>query len=226
MIDDVDRMLIDWIGSIADDAEVVLDLPQETGKKAVVSLHLFDLGNGVPTHRDQPAPLQIALRYLVSTWAPEPAVAHNLLGRLVFAAMENDEFEVDLDAVTADTWSAIGVPARPAFLLRVPLEQERAAAPFPRVRRPAEIRVFPTGSLAGVVVGPDEVPLPRARVELPALRLTTRTDVQGRFRFSAIPLDRPELELRVRLKGLEVSTNAAAAAGAEPLVIHFDPEEV
>ena len=219
-------MLIDWIGSIAADADVVLDFPQQTGKKPTVGLYLLDLGSGVPTHKDRPAPLQISLRYLVSTWAPDSATAHNLLGRLVFAAMESADLDVQLDAVTAETWTALGVPARPAFAFRVPLEQERTVTPGARVLRQPDIRLFPTGSLTGVVVGPDDVPLPRAQVELPSLNLNTRTDVQGRFRFAAIPLDRPELVVRVRLKGLEVSTKTAAAAKTETLVIHFDPEEV
>lgn len=224
MIDDVDHKLKEWVGSVIEDAEVVLELPCEPGKTHTVGLYLLDLLNGIPTHRDRPAPLQIELRYLITTWADEPEAAHRLLGRLVFAAMQSPEFEIELEPLAPEIWASFGISPRPAFLIRVPVEMERHITSFPRVRVPTEFRVVPTTSLAGTVVGPGQVPLPEARVELPALNLTTRTDVDGRFRFSAIPPDPKEKEIRVRLKGLEVSTTTAG--GAEPLVIQFDPEEV
>ncbi|HZH77837.1 MAG TPA: hypothetical protein VEY88_17555, partial [Archangium sp.] len=44
-----------------------------------------------------------------------PERAHHVLGQLVFAAMEEPEFEVDLAPLPVALWSALGVPPRPAL---------------------------------------------------------------------------------------------------------------
>ena len=78
-------------------------------------------------------------------------------------------------------------------------------------------------SLEGVVLGPQELPVVGARVELPALRLSTRTDSKGGFRFSAVPAQPASKLLRVTAKGRELSVQTEADAGRQPMVIHFDP---
>jgi hypothetical protein len=62
-----------------------------------------------------------------------------------------------------------------------------------------------------------------ARVELPALDLSTSTDAKGRFRFSSIPAG--PRQLRIRAKGREFSINTEQAESeARPLVIHLQLE--
>src|SRR5207253_2658567 len=64
-------------------------------------------------------PLQVALTYLVTTWAPEPAASHRALGLLMFDAMKKPGVDVGPEPLPAASWLALGVPPRPCFLLRV-----------------------------------------------------------------------------------------------------------
>jgi hypothetical protein len=108
---------------------------------------------------------------------------------------------VDLAPVPVVLWSALGVPPRPAFRLRVPLERERPMPAVPRVKEPLVIRTVPAEVLLGRVVGPGDIPIPDALVELPSMGLSARTDAKGRFRFASVPTDTPLGRLEVRAKG-------------------------
>ena len=64
-----------------------------------------------------------------------------------------------------------------------------------------------------------------ARVELPALEMSTNTDSKGRFHFSAVPAVPGKKLLRVRAKGQEFSINTEqAGSDKDPLVIHLQLE--
>jgi len=123
-------------------------------------------------------------------------------------------------------WTALGVPPRPAFVLRVPMRRELAVRRGPLVRRPIEIEIAPAGPLTGFCLGPEEIPLTGALVEVPALNVSTRSDQDGRFAFSSVPRDATHLLVRATAKGQTITVDAGArAAGAEPLVIQFDMTE-
>jgi len=225
MIDESDRRLTKWIGGILDQVNVSLAPPEATESGKGVGLYLLELLQSQPPRGARRPPLLMTLRYLVTTHAPKPEDAHQMLGALVVAACENPDFEVEQEPLPVELWTALGVAPRPSFVLRVPLRVERPEKLAPLVRQPLIVKQLPLRGLAGRVLGPDDIPIMNARVELPALDLYTSTDSKGRFHFAAIP-DAPGSKLlRVRAKGQEFSINTEQAeADNEPLVIHLKLE--
>ena len=146
-----------------------------------------------------------------------------MLGDLVVAALQNPEFEVEHEPLPLLVWTALGIAPRPAFVLRVPFKHERPEKLAPPVRHAVVIKPVPLGSLEGQVLGPENIPLMNARVELPAFELFTTTDSKGRFHFSSVPSTPGMRLLHVRAKGQEFSINVDPA-GTEPLVIHLQLE--
>jgi hypothetical protein len=225
MIDETDRRLTTWIGGILDQANVSLAPPEATESGKGVGLYLLELLHSQPQRGARRPPHLMTLRYLVTTHAPKPEEAHKMLGDLVIAALENTEFEVEQEPLPASLWTALGVAPRPSFVLRVPLRHERPEKLAPLVRQPLIVKQLPLRRFAGRVLGPDDIPIMNARVELPALDLYTSTDSKGRFHFAAIPDAPGSRLLRVRAKGQEFSINTEQAeADNEPLVIHLKLE--
>ena len=225
MIDDVDRRLRDWVTSVVGPTELSLGPPPPAAQSGKgVSVYLLGLVSNPPTRSSGPSPLQIALRYLVTSWAEAPEDAHRLLGDLVFAAMDDEDFEVVLEPPSDTVWGAFGSIPRPSFVLKVPLRKERH---LPAAKRVREMVVDATSiaSLYGVVLGPGAVPLEGALVEVPQLQLAERTDRLGRFRFVTVPAGRP-LSLRARARGYQMAVIASPPTSiTDPLVITFDSLE-
>ena len=222
LIDKVDQRLKDWVGSVIEGQPVNFRAPGDKQAEFGICLYLMAIREKKAPAGAGPAPLQVSLQYLVTTRAAEPEQAHNVLGRMLFAAMENSEFEVELEPVTAEVWSAFGVPPQPAFLLQVPLRKERAAPVAGRVRQPPIVKTAPLAAFRGVVVGPGNIPLPGARVEIPLMRLSTTTDHKGAFQFTALPSGLA-IQLHVQAKGKALSLTAAEdrADAESPFVIQF-----
>ena len=227
MIEDADRRLKDWAETVIGDAEVSLAPPRVAESKRVVSLYLTDILPAPRTSTSRRLPLQASLRYLVTAWSDDPETEHRQLGKLVFAAMEHPDFEVELAAQPAEFWLAFGIAPRPAFMLRLALQMERPEPHTGLVLYPPGVRVSPVVGLAGRLVGPHDIPLSGATIEVASLQLTTRTDAKGRFRFAAVPAQPDTKELCIRLKGTERRVKVAHGAdSAQPLVIRFDTMEV
>jgi len=222
MIDQIDKRLRDWIQKTLDVPEPTLLPPSDDQKGRGVSLYLLELMDKPPTRGTKRPPLQLSLRYLVTTWAKDPEKAHQLLGDLVFAAMEKPEFEVDLDPIPATAWAAFGVIPRPSFILRVPLQKKLPEPPIKYVLEPLVIKPVAITTLRGIVLGPDDVPLVRAVVEVPALQLTTRTDAKGQFEFSSVPSEPRTKAMYVRAKGQEFDVTVEHPVDGEQIVIRFD----
>jgi Carboxypeptidase regulatory-like domain/Pvc16 N-terminal domain len=223
MIDLIDRRLSDWIKNTLDDVEVFLTAPEAAEPGRGVGLYLLELLHTPAARTAQKPPLQITLRYLVTARADAPEEAHRLLGQLIFAALENAEFEVEPNAPAAELWGALGVAPRPSFVLRLPLRREqRPEQAAPRVRVPLVVKGAALTSLRGQVVGAGGVPVAGARVELPSASLSTRTDFEGRFTFPAVPASPRAQLLRVRAKGRDFSITAERAGDEDrTLVIHL-----
>jgi hypothetical protein len=224
VIERVDQQLREWIKAVVGPVHVSLGPPDEPYADRGVHLYLMDLIDTPPTRGTTPPPLQLSLRYLLTTWAETPEEAHRLLGELTFAAMESADIEVELGPLPAGTWAAFGVAPQPCFRLRVPLRRERPEreAP-PMVRQPLVLRTSPTTNVWGRVLGPEDVPLAGARVELTYLHRSTRTDTKGEFRFPNVPSESLAHPLRVQAKGrvFEASVDRAAQEG-DPIVIRVD----
>lgn len=228
MIEQVDKSLSEWIGSVlTGGVEVSLQPPAAAGTKKIVGLYLKDLLPFAHLRNSRRPPLQVMLRYLVTVQAKNQSTAHNLLGQLLFAAMENSEFEVDLEPVPAEIWTAFGTVPMPSFMLRVPLRLERPDEHVRLIRSPMELHQSPLTGLEGTVMGPGDIPLTNARVELSTHNLVTRTDIKGRFIFPAVPTEPDRKNVRILARGRELSTQIdAAKIKQEPLIINFDVLEV
>jgi hypothetical protein len=141
LFDLVDGRLKDWVLQIIGPAEISLDVPGKAQSGKGVSLYLFELSNAFPAIGTSLPPLKLELHYLVTTWAEQPEEAHNLIGRLAFAALANSGFEVDLNPLPVETWRAFATAPRPAFVLRVPVSSERPATPAKPVTQPLVIHL-------------------------------------------------------------------------------------
>jgi hypothetical protein len=90
------------------------------------------------------------------------------------------------------------------------------------VRAPLVVNGVGLRSLAGVVVGPGDVPVAAARVEIPSAGKWMETDSQGRFLFPGLPAEPPRMLVRVRARGRQMDAEIAGPAEGEPVVVHFD----
>jgi hypothetical protein len=174
----------------------------------------------------KPSPLQLTLRYLVTAWAETPEDAHQLLADLAFSALGQADFQVEMEPLPVALWTAFGVPPAPAFVVRVPLRQARTEAPSKLVRQKLQISTTTMVPFHGVVLGPDDTPIPQSRVDIPAMTLSASADYRGRFLFSAVPSQGAKT-LRVRAKGRELTIHCEGSFPDEkdPFVIHFGPLE-
>jgi hypothetical protein len=228
MIDEIDKRLSDWIaGVLSEDIEVSLLPPGDMGDKKIVGLYLKDILPSVPNRGTRRPPLQVLLRYLITSWAKSPQEAHSLLGRLLFAAMEHPEYEVELEPIPAEFWNAFGTIPMPAFMLRLPLRVERPENQVRLIRSSIEVTKSSIESLGGMVMGPNETPLANARVELTNHNLVTQTNVKGRFIFPAVPTQPSKKKLCITARGRKLFKEIEFTKVKQgPWIIYFDILEV
>jgi len=226
MADDFDGRLKNWVGGVVQGADVSLAVPEAKKTGRGVGLYLLEVVQLPPPTTTKRRPLQLALRYLITSWADKPEDAHQMLVDLIFAAMENAEFQVEQEPIPMAVWTAFGVSPRPSFILRVPLRQERPERETKLVRQPLKIESSPIVGFHGVLLGPGDVPLSDCRVEIPALNQYTSTDYKGRFYFPAVPAAGSK-QLLIKAKGFELPVSSAKnyPDSRTPLVIHFSPLE-
>ena len=225
MIDQVDRELKQWVKGIVAEVDVVVGLPRQLEGKRGVSLYLLALAEPPAAWKHRQATTRVALRYLVTAWATDDEDAHSLLGKLIGAALEKREYELDLTEPPAAIWAAFGIAPRPAFTLYLPLPLERLELSAKLVRGPLVVRGSPVLSLHGVVLGPGDIPISGASVELPALQLSTHTDPRGRFSFATVPGEPGSIQLLVKAKGRAQRITVEQNTSDEPLTIRFDTFE-
>jgi hypothetical protein len=226
MADPVDRRVTEWATSVHPGLTCTLAPPAAKNAGRGVSLYLMDVLH-TPAHvTAKPSPLQLMLRYLVTAWAETPEDAHQLLADLAFSAQTFSEFQIETEPLPAMLWTAFGVPPVPAFLLRVPLRQARTEVPPKLVRQRLQISTTTMVQFHGLVLGPDDTPIPDSRVDIPAMALSASADYRGRFLFSSVPSQGAKT-LRVRAKGRELTIRCEGSFPdkEDPFVIHFTPLE-
>ena len=223
MIDAIDQQLMDWVISTVAGADVLLSIPPAKADRPTVGLHLLEMAHAVPSQRNGPKPVELALHYLVVVSAETTEEAHRLLGELFFAAFSSADLNVDLQPIPIEAWRALGVAPQPAFRIVAPLVRERAVE-TPRVTETVRFRVSPLISVDGVVLGPDDMPIPHARVQVSGTANVTYTDNRGRFCFRGVSASPVTKELRVAARGIE-QTVAGTFSTEEPIVIRFQPQE-
>lgn len=228
-LDAIFKVFEEWVHSVGP-ISLSYAAPSGTANGPHVSIFLLDVLNAPnPGTRtgDRAPPFQVLLRYLVSVVTDDPLESQRLLCNLLFRAQEHAEFEAELSAVSVEFWRAFNVPPRPAFLLRVPLRLEREQETAPRVRQVPELRHRRLRPLRGVVMGPGDIPVVDARVELPSARLATQTDSRGRFFFGGVPSESGMTAFRVQAKSQEWVANLELPKREEDaLIIQFKPLEV
>jgi hypothetical protein len=248
VIDYADRFVVNWAKGILGGIGVFVDVPVSSRDESEVSLYLLELVHAPPARTVDRPPLQIALRYLVTSWAKDVEEAHRNLGKLLFAALENETSEsaqtedgrltltvaTEVEPIPADLWAAFSLAPRPAFILRclLSLERKRRAAPY--VRRPVRVEMSGQRAVRGkvvTVVGEEELPLVGASVAVPKLKLSTRTDAMGVFCFPGVPVSMNQEGLRVVVsaKGKEHEVSFTAVQTAQDgnaLLIRFPEMEV
>jgi hypothetical protein len=223
MIEQADREVQAWVQGNLPDVEVVLETPHQFEGKQRVSLYLLALADPLPAWVNQHSAKRIALRYLITSWAKTEEEAHVLLGKLVFAALEKREYELSLAELPVALWAAFGMLPRPALTLWVPCSIVQPEPVVQLVRGPLVVRGAPIRSLHGIVLGPGDVPIMGAGVELPALQLRGYTDAHGRFSFATVPSGSQGLQLVVKAKGRRQRvTVEQSTSDKEPLAIRFD----
>lgn len=220
MIDELDRQLADWVDGVLPGVTVTLDGPSAAAA-ADVGLHLFELVDLPPARGDQRPPLQVQLGYLVTTGGADTTKAHQRLGALLFAALQHPDYDVRFPGDMSAYWTAAGVPPQPSFVLTVALRQEVDVPAAPPVTSALRIQSVGSHSLVGVVVGPGDVSIADAMVEIPSLSLATRSDTRGRFRFSAVPTSGAALQVRVRAKAQEFPFTVDSST-PQPVTLRLD----
>jgi hypothetical protein len=226
MIEEVDQRLKAWVGEVTGDVPVSFAAPARNTGVHGISLYLLELGAAPPARSVRRVPLQFSVCYLITVSAETPERAHQLLGELVFAALENPDFEAELTSIPLELWTCLGVPPQPAFRVRLPVRRVRPEPPLRRVRFPLFTQMSPNEALLGRVLGPGDVPLPGALVALPSLKLSTRTDARGSFRFPFVPSLESVGRLEVHAKGEVLQVGAEALTSeAGQLVIRMPLKE-
>ncbi|MDX2161988.1 MAG: hypothetical protein SF162_11735 [bacterium] len=227
MIDQMDRELQAWVSTVTalDDDRILFTPPgADVGARGTsVSVYLLHVVRVMTAHelpRAAPTPSKIMLHYLVTVADADPFQGHRLLGQLIFAALEEADYEVDLEPLPLEAWTAFQQAPRPGFILKVPLRRERPER-IPRlVTQPLDVRAVQTTDLHGIVLGPGDTPLHGAVVELPGLHLSQRTTRTGTFLFPLIPATAQKRILRIRAKGklIEHAVEQSGTA-ADPVIV-------
>jgi len=222
VIDEVDQQVTSWVEQVLPGANVTLDGPAAA---ADVGLHLFEIADLPTAHTEERRLLQVRLGYLVTTSGDDVALAHKRLGGLLFAALTHPDYGVRFPGDLAEFWNAAGVPPRAGFILTVPLRQPLETAPPPPVKAPLIVQGVRMRVMEGVVLGPGDVPISDAFIEIPSLGLATRSDTRGRFRFAAIPAAPAKQQLRVRAKAREFPFTIDSSKPS-PFVLRLDLAKV
>jgi len=214
MLDRVDNELIQWISGLPGSPSVVLNPPplEPTSTKGI-HLYLLGLRHTPPQRGTNRSSWPLELRYLVTAHGPDLLEAHQLLANVLIAAIERDGMEVESQPLPWEAWLALGAKPQPAFILCVPWVYEKQLPTARPVLEPLVINGGALVNLSGTVVGPGDKPLMYARVELPALGLSSSTDHHGRFHFSGTPQGM-DLQLRVVAKGKIVESRTSQLSGA------------
>jgi hypothetical protein len=222
-ISDADARLADWVASLLSDVPVTFEPPTGAPEGRGVSLYLFEVRPQAAARTRTP-PLQAMLRYLVTTWAPTQQEAHGLLGDLLLAAMADSDIEVDSEPVSLDVWPMFSTAPKPSFVLHLAVRRERNVAPVRMVRQRLVVQTASLKAVEGTIVGPGDVPMAGARVEIPLSNQATVTDRRGRFSFPAVAAGPYGTTLRILARNREL-TFTTEAHDEEPLVIRFEPLE-
>jgi hypothetical protein len=134
----------------------------------------------------------------------DPLAEQRLLGEILFATTDHPLHASEEGVRQERSGTSIALSSR---LTRHP---SRPAAPPVRIApRP---KVTGVGRLEGVVLGPGDVPLADVTVSFGESGPSRRTDADGRFAFTALPLDGAPWRLGIQAKGRRFTVEAGKDA--------------
>jgi hypothetical protein len=113
LINIVDKQLTDWLMEVAGKVPVVLNPPSEITAKPLISLYLTEVRYAANRAESARLPVQLTLCYLISTLSESELDAHEMLIKIIVAAMDVAEYETQLDPLPHSVWSAFGIAPRP-----------------------------------------------------------------------------------------------------------------
>ena len=201
------QRLSDWTGTVLLDVEIIAAAPaRELPAGRWIGLYPMALEATAGTRGAKGPPLQFGVRCLVT------AAQDDDLFALAFHALDTPELGVDLEPLAAEGWLAFGAVPRPSFVLSLPMRKTRLRPVALPVRVPLVITPTPLVVLMGAVLGPGDIGVAGAKVELGGLGLSAMTDPHGRFRFGGVPGDRALL-VRVSARGSQQAFEPGTAAG-------------
>jgi hypothetical protein len=211
LIELIDQQLEAWLTDLLGNVELGFAVPPQEGG---INLYLMALDAAPPMRGTVRSPLRVALHYLVSCWDKNPQKAHAMLSEILFAALEHPEYDVLYQTID---WQSLKIAPQPAFILRVIASKERPEPIIPRVQEP-RVETVPARALSGRVLGPRDVPIVGAYVQIPSYQLSQRSDSRGGFSFPNIIGE--EIELMVRAKGIE--RLVTVHRDDDPIIIRID----
>ncbi|HXE84783.1 MAG TPA: hypothetical protein VN513_15760 [Gemmatimonadales bacterium] len=224
------RLTDGWIRpALGSDVNVEVGSPTDSAPadNTSVTLTLMDIAPAPPARTaDGIPPLKLRARYLVTVAAKSAMAARQALADLAFSAAPSEDVELLPTAPGPELWQSLGVRARPAVVVSVLFQRERQTRPVARVRHPLITRWAPSRALAGVVLGPGNVPIAGALVEVEGLSQSTYSNHRGEFAFGSVPAGEPSPTLVIRAKGTRVRVRIASqAAESAPIVIRVPVPE-
>ena len=192
-----------------------------------VTLTLIDIAAAPPPRGAAGLPpLQLRARYLVTIAAADAVAERQALAELGFSAGPVTDVELEPKALSLELWRSLGVSIRPALLVSVLLQRERQGRPVRRVRQPLITKWTASRPVSGVVVGPGDVPIAGALVEVDGLPQTVYSNHRGEFAFRSVPGADPPPTLVVSAKGATVRVRVDGDASASaPLLIRIPLSE-
>lgn len=183
--DEITRSLRDWIQTVSKTPVAVrsaADWETSTG----IAVRLVSM-SPTPTPRNGRRALTIRLDYFVTPTLDDPLAEHRVLGELLFAALSQSDFKIMAQDDAVKLRDDLKIPLLPGLFISADLQREPETVVARPVRRPLVIKGDTIRPLEGVVLGPQNIPIMDALVELPALNLSVLTDERGRFRFAGAP---------------------------------------
>jgi hypothetical protein len=217
------RLVDEWVRpAIGPEVEVRFGSVGDPGLsdgKAVV-LTLLDIAPSPASRRGStPPPLQLRARYLVTVRGFDPTELGQCLAELAFLAGPLTRVELEPLPPSPTLWESLGTTARPALIASVLLERERRGRKVSRVREPLITRWSPAHPLTGVVMGPGDIPIAGALVEVEGFPLTTYSNHRGEFAFRSVPGVEPPPTLVVSAKGTHLRVRVGGGGGPEDPVL-------